>query len=715
MDQQSHRPKILVIDDTPVNLLTLGAALKNEFDLHMASSGATGLALAKQSPPDLILLDIMMPEMDGFETCTRLKQDPLLQDIPIVFVTALHETQSEVRGLELGAVDYITKPIQVETARQRIRNLLERERLRKEVLRQRDQLEADIVERKAAEAKLRLAARVFASACEGIVITDQHGTILEVNAAFTNITGYLREEVLGQNPRLLQSGRHSAAFYQAMWRDLRARGTWSGEIWNRHKSGIAYAELLTITALLDERGNPTNFVAMFSDITASKNHQRELELVAHYDPLTGLPNRTLVAERLRQGMTRVQGGSQRLAVAFLDLDNFKSINDAYGHHFGDQLITTVAKRLKQTLRDGDTLARTGGDEFVAVLTNLDTNAPNTPVLARLLEIASQSIDFGDHSVTMTASLGVTFYPQNTDIDAEQLLRQADQALYQAKLSGKNCFHVFDADRDMGLRSRHEQVDRIRQALLGGEMLLHYQPKVNMRTGQIVGVEALIRWQHPQRGLLAPAHFLPLIDESPLAIDLGEWVIDTALAQITQWRSMGLPTGISVNVCARQLQREDFVPRLRSALQCHPLVQPGDLSLEVLETSALEDIAGVSEVITQCSALGVEFALDDFGTGYSSLTYLKRLPVTLLKMDRSFVRDMLVDPEDTAILKGVIGLAQAFGRAVIAEGVESIAHGTGLLELGCELAQGYAVAKPMPAEEYPAWATQWRPDPAWAGH
>ncbi len=611
----STRPKILIIDDNPTNLLTLGAALKKEFDLQVASSGATGIRLAQQFPTDLILLDIMMPEMDGFETCQLLKADARLADIPVVFVTALNELESEIKGLELGAVDYITKPIQVETARQRIRNLLERERLRKQVIQQRDQLAADVIERRAAEEKLKLAAGVFASACEGITITDANGCILEVNAAFSNITGYSRDEVIGHNPRLLKSGHQSLGFYQAMWHDLTHRGNWSGEIWNRHKSGVMYAELLSITALLDEQGQPKNYVAMFTDITAEKDHQKELDHIAHYDVLTGLPNRTLLADRLRQGMTQAQRRHQQLAVAFLDLDGFKAINDAHGHHVGDQLLMTVARRIKQALREGDTLSRIGGDEFVAVMVDLDTTTTCVPLLSRLLEMTAQPIQIGKLEMVVTASLGITSYPQTDDMDAEQLLRQADQAMYQAKLAGKNRYHIFDADNDMGQRSRHERIDRIRLALNTGELLLHYQPKVNMRTGQIIGAEALIRWQHPQHGLQAPAQFLPIVEETPLAVEIGEWVIETALQQMEQWKSSGLEVPVSVNVGARQLQSLNFVVRLREAMARYPHIKPGDLSLEVLETSALEDVARVSDVISECTEMGLEFALDVFGTGF----------------------------------------------------------------------------------------------------
>jgi EAL domain-containing protein (putative c-di-GMP-specific phosphodiesterase class I) len=370
--------------------------------------------------------------------------------------------------------------------------------------------------------------------------------------------------------------------------------------------------------------------------------------------------------------------------------------------------------MKDTMREGDTLARIGGDEFVAVLIDLDGVESCVPMLARLLEAAAAPVRLDDVVLQSSASVGVTFYPQANDVGADQLLRQADQAMYQAKMAGKNRYHVFDAAHDSSMRVHHDSLERIRLALQRHEFVLHYQPKVNMHTGQVIGAEALIRWQHPERGLLAPATFLPVIEDNPLAVDVGEWVMDTALTQMQVWRSAGLDLPVSVNIGARQLQQSNFVERLQAILAKHPHVNPASLELEVLETSALADMAAVSKVIEDCTRIGVKFALDDFGTGYSSLTYLKRLHVAQLKIDQSFVRDMLQDPDDLAILQGVIGLAAAFKREVIAEGVETVAHGTALLQLGCELAQGYGIARPMPPEQLPAWAASWRPDVAWSG-
>ncbi|MCB8748128.1 EAL domain-containing protein [Rhodoferax sp. U2-2l] len=570
----------------------------------------------------------------------------------------------------------------------------------------------DITSLKLAQAELHLAAGVFTHALEGIMITTADATIVDVNDAFTQITGYSHQEAVGQNPHMLHSGRHDRPFFAAMWRALAASGHWRGEIWNRRKDGVVFAMLMTISAVKDTQGNTQHYVALFSDITALKEHQSQLERMAHFDALTSLPNRVLLADRLQQAMRQAKRRQQQLAVAYLDLDGFKAINDHHGHEVGDQVLVALTHRMKEALRVGDTMARLGGDEFVAVLIDLDDASASFPLLQRLLGVAALPVQLGDLNLQVSASLGVTFYPQAQDIDADQLLRQADQAMYQAKVAGKNCYCVFDAAQDSHIREHHESLQRIRLALERREFVLHYQPKVNMQSGKVTGAEALIRWQHPDKGLLAPATFLPVIEDHPLAVEVGEWVIDAALHQVALWRAAGLDLPVSVNISGRQLQQADFVARLQAILARHPDVNPTSLELEVLETSALDDMDQVSQVIDACHAMGVKFALDDFGTGYSSLTYLKRLRVAMLKIDQSFVRDMLDDPNDLAILQGVIGLAAAFKREVIAEGVETVAHGTALLHLGCELAQGYGIARPMPADQLPAWAATWQPAPEW---
>ena len=570
----------------------------------------------------------------------------------------------------------------------------------------------DIGARKQAESEMRRAASVFTHSAQGIMITTRKGTIVEVNDAFSRITGYSREEALNRDPRLLGSRKQDRDFYLGLWKALSTHGQWSGEVWSRRRCGEVFAALLTVNAVCDVHGDTQQYVALFSDITALKENQRHLERIAHFDALTNLPNRLLLARHLQLAVAQAQRRNQIVAVAYLDLDGFKVVNDRHGHDIGDKLLIHMAASMKASLRAGDTLARIGGDEFVAVLTGLANTESCLPMLIRLLDAAVARVQIDAVVLQGSVSIGVSYYPQEHEVEPEQLLRQADQAMYQAKLAGKNRYHVFDAAHDHTLRAHLESVERIGLALIQGEFVLHYQPKVNMVSGQIVGVEALIRWQHPDEGLLAPASFLPEIENHPLAVSVGEWVIHTALAQMEIFHSQGLVIPVSVNIGARQLQQTDFVARLKIILAAHPEVNPASLELEVVETSALADLTQVSQVIENCQRMGVKFALDDFGTGYSSLTYLKRLPVESLKIDQSFVRNMLDDPDDLAILQGVIALAMAFKRKVIAEGVETVAHGTALLQLGCELAQGYGIARPMPAGDLPAWAAAWQPHTAW---
>ncbi|WP_413699136.1 EAL domain-containing protein [Psychromonas sp. KJ10-10] len=571
----------------------------------------------------------------------------------------------------------------------------------------------DITDRKIAEQKLQLAASVFSHARESIIITDTAGVIIDVNEIFSTTTGYSIEEAIGQNTRILKSGKHSPEFYKEMWKTLLADGYWTGEVWNRHKNGELYAEIKTVSAVFDEQGNTTHYVALGNDITRLKEHQDQLERIAHYDILTNLPNRVLLSDRLSQAMLQCRRIGNSLAVVFLDLDGFKAVNDTYGHNMGDQLLVAIAGRMKKVLRKGDSLARIGGDEFVAVLTGLSTVEECEPVLERFLSVASESITIDGIVLNVSVSIGVTLYPQD-HVDTDQLMRHADQAMYVAKESGKNRYHFFDTAQDDAVKTQRESLDAIRVALDNQQFVLYYQPKVNMRTGKVTGSEALIRWQHPERGLLSPIEFLPIIENNPMIIELGEWVIDSALTQISQWREMGMDSSayISVNIATVQLQQTDFSDKLALLLATHPEVEPHFLELEVLETSALDDVYHASKIMNDCMALGVNFALDDFGTGYSSLTYLRRLPANLIKIDQSFVRDMLLDADDFAIVEGVIALAKSFKREVIAEGVETIDHGTALLKLGCDLAQGYGIAKPMPADDIPPWIKQWKPSEEW---
>jgi len=582
-------------------------------------------------------------------------------------------------------------------------------------------LRREISQRKQVEEAQRMAASVFSSIQEGIMITDARRTIIDLNPAFTRITGYSRDEVLGKTPSLLKSGLHDDRYYEAMWQAINRQGYWHGEVWNRKKGGEIFAEMLTISAVTDKQGKITHYIGTSSDISALKEQARKLELVAHYDPLTGVPNRILLADRMHLALAQTKRDNCLMAVGYLDLDGFKPVNDTLGHEAGDQLLIEIARRIKNALREGDTVARLGGDEFVFLLLGLEEVEDCEITLHRLLQVISEPVAIGSQTVSVSASIGISIFPgdctdavaateDNTDPDT--LLRHADQAMYKAKLEGKNCFHIYNLELDRQLHAHREALNRIEQAFENDEFELFFQPKVDMQQGIVFGAEALIRWRHPERGLVMPGDFLPLLENHLIAIKLDAWVIDSALQHMAHWQRLGLQLQVSVNITAKSLQSEDFVMQLYYAFERYPTAKPAHFELEILETQALIDLSLTSQVIKDCQALGVQFALDDFGTGYSSLSYLKHLPVETLKIDQSFVRDMLEDEDDLAIVQGVIGLAESFRRQVIAEGVESIEHGIALLQMGCYLAQGYGIAKPMPASELADWVNNWQVPAEW---
>lgn len=571
----------------------------------------------------------------------------------------------------------------------------------------------DITEAKRAEERLRLAFTLFEQASEAIVVTDLNGSILRVNEAFTQMLGYAPQDVVGRHVELLKAaGGDHDSIYSLTSREVAEKGRWRGELRQRTRDGRELPVAATITTVRDSEGKPQYYVSMFFDISPMKEQERQLHHVVRHDSLTGLPNRFLLTEHLRQQMAEARRAGRILALAAFDLDDFKGVNEQHGKVAADSLLLNVASRMKRVLRDGDTLGRPGGDEFVVILPDLSDRQSSAPMMERLLGSVAEAQTTGANPISASATAGITFYPQDEDVDADQLLRQAQQALYEAKLTGKNRYHLFDPVRDYSLRGRHGKLQEIQRALGRGEFVLHYQPKVNMATGELVGAEALVRWQHPERGLLAPGAFLQLIEEHELAVAMGEWVIDTALTQIEKWADEGQKIRVSVNVSPFHLQQPSFMERLRLLLGAHPTTDASYLGLEILETSTVQDVEHVSRVIESCRELGIRVAIDDFGSGYSSLAYLKRLPAQVLKIDQTFVCGMLENPDDLAILQGVIGLANAFHRLVVAEGVETVEHGEMLLRLGCVMAQGYGIARPMPPENLLAWYAGWQPDVRW---
>jgi diguanylate cyclase (GGDEF)-like protein len=462
--------------------------------------------------------------------------------------------------------------------------------------------------------------------------------------------------------------------------------------------------MLSISVICDEAGNVQRHVGVFSDITYFKNHEAELSRIANYDALTGIPNRRLLADRLRQAIAHAQRNRKILAICYLDLDGFKDVNDHYGHEAGDTLLMDISRRLQEMLRSGDTLARLGGDEFVVLFNDLGREQECYPVLDRILSVVAMPVNIGSAQAMVSASIGVSFYPAE-NVDGDTLLRHADQAMYVAKQHGKNRYHLYDSEHDQRVRSLHESRRRILQGLDNAEFELFYQPKVELISGEVVGVEALIRWHHPEQGLLLPAEFLPFIEDSDLEIKLGGWVMDTALAQLEAWSKQGFVTEISINISAHHLQSPSFVSELARRLERYPGMPRNMLQIEVLETAALEDIALSSETIEACRKLGVSFALDDFGTGYSSLSYLRKLSAETLKIDQSFVQGMLSNEGDRAIVQGIIALAKSFGRKTIAEGMEAKELTQLLIDVGCMYGQGYGIARPMSAADLLKWKNE----------
>ena len=559
----------------------------------------------------------------------------------------------------------------------------------------------DITERKRTEAELRLAATAF-EAQEGMMITDVHGVIERVNTAFTQITGYSAEEAVGSNARLLRSGRHDAAFYEAMFDDLQRAGTWQGEVWNRHKNGEVYAVWLTITAVRGDDPAVTRYVGTMLDISQRKVREREIERLAFHDPLTGLPNRRLMKDRLHQAMAVSTRTQREGALMFVDLDHFKDINDTLGHDRGDLLLQQVAQRLTGCVREGDTVARLGGDEFVVMLAADLSPAPEAAAAQaraageKILAALNRPYQIAGHEYHGGASIGITLFSDHAST-LDDLLQRADQAMYQAKAAGRNTLCFFDTAIQHALRQRSELEAELRQAVRQGEFVLHYQPVVG-RDDRLLGAEALLRWQHPRRGLVLPDEFIAIVEEAGLIQPLGRWVLETACAQLAAW-SADPPTAdlsLAVNISASQLRDKGFVQDVLDVLH-HSGATPSRLKLELTESVLLDNLDDTVAKLKALQSHGVGFSLDDFGTGYSSLTYLKRLPLAQLKIDRSFVRDVLTNPQDAAIARAIIDMARSLGLTVIAEGVETQAQRDLLAACGCDAFQGELFGHAAPAQ------------------
>lgn len=830
--------RILIVDDLEENRCLLRALLEfHGYQVDAANDGADALHRARRAPPDLIVTDILMPVMDGFQLCREWKTDARLRKIPFVFYTATYaDPKTEAFALNLGADAFVVKPIESDDFLAIIRSQLTRATLAEQPAQPVDeaamlkeynailihkleqkmaQLEAasrcmhliqerlalaleaadagiwdwdlsgkriiwndaharifglkpeqfdgryetfqrhvhpddlqviehkieaartqrldfqhefrvvwpddsihwvagrgrffydesgapvrmcgvavDISQRKADEEHLRLTAAAFQHSNEGMMITDADIRIVAVNAAFTRITGYCEEEVLGKNPRLLRSDRHHREFYTALWTILQTTSRWQGEIWNRRKDGSVYPELLSISMVHDPQGKTVNYLGVFTDISSIKSAQEQLDALVYHDSLTGLPNRQLFHELLHLSIQRASREHDQIALLFIDLDRFKIINDSLGHSVGDRLLVKVALRIKSVLRDIDLVARISGDEFNIILDRLDDIQEAAIVAQRLIAAISEPFEIDGNTFYIGASLGIAIYPIDGQ-DIQTLQSSADMALYQAKDEGRGTYRFFANELAEIVKERISLETLLRQALNTQQLELYYQPQVGLIDGHVVGVEALARWNNPHLGMISPTRFISLAEETGLIVPLGEWALITACRQMRKWLDAGTaPHYVAVNVSAAQLMRGDLMASVRAAL-AESSIEPGQLELEITESFVMGDPEAAICLLTDLKKLGVRIAIDDFGTGYSSLAYLKRLPVHLLKVDQSFVRDMLDDPNDKAIVRAIIALGHSLGLNVMAEGVETAAHAECLKVLGCDAAQGWYYGRPLP--------------------
>ena len=548
------------------------------------------------------------------------------------------------------------------------------------------------IDRRAAEAQERLAAQVFSESHDAITITDANERIVMVNPAFSEITGFDASEVLDRNPSMLSSGRHDPAFYAAMWREIHAQGKWQGEIWNRRKSGEVYPEWLTISRLSNSFGEVTNYMAMFSDISQRKADEERMQWMANFDVLTGLPNRALLQDRFTHDVSVAQRGGSSLALMFMDLDHFKNVNDSLGHGIGDELLISVARRMRQQVREQDTVARLGGDEFVLLLPGTDADGA-AHLAQKVLDAIAQPFQVGEHELMVTPSIGIAVYPQDGH-DLASLAQHADVAMYRAKEDGRNAYRFFAPAMQLQSQRTLLLEGALRRALERDQLRLHYQPQLSLRTGRVIGVEALLRWNHPELGQVSPAEFIPVAEKSGLILPIGEWVLRTAVGQMVSWIHSGLePIIMAVNISAVQF-RQPNLPELVSHILAEAALAPEYLELELTEGVATDDPKGAIAIMGELRTRGVRMSIDDFGTGYSSLSYLKRFPVYKLKIDQSFVRDIVLDPEDKAIVDAIIGMASSLGLQTIAEGVETLEQLDALRAKGCDEVQGYFFSRPL---------------------
>ncbi|MGZ4995594.1 MAG: putative bifunctional diguanylate cyclase/phosphodiesterase [Methylobacter sp.] len=696
---------ILLIEDHKPDAVLLRELLtentRQTFRLTHAERLESGLAWLKQQHFDVALLDLSLPDAFGEDSFWRLHQQA--PNLPIIVLTGFDDEDLAIKLAQAGAQDYLVKSdLNSGILNRSIHYAIERKRV---------------------EEKLRLAATVFENTLEGILITDAKTNIISVNQALCSITGYSAEEIIGNTPNIIKSERHSHAFFRQLWDILNKAGQWRGEIWNRRKNGEIFPTWVNISAVpnravsaiapgvvpLPESIQPnsiSHYVAVFTEITELKLSEERLNYLAHHDPLTGLPNRLLFHDRLERAVLQAQRNKCMVAVMFLDLDRFKAINDTLGHVIGDELLVAVAERLKRCAREIDTIARLGGDEFAVIITQITQEEDVGQIAKKIIQTLSSVYSVGGYEVFITASIGINLYP-GIDNDRGKLLENADVAMYHAKQYGRNNYKFYSADMNAVAFERLMLETNLRRALDRQEFRLYYQPQIDMQSGIVNGVEALIRWQHPDLGLVSPLEFIPLLEETGLIIPVGEWVIRTACKQIREWLDAEFPPlTMAVNLSARQFRQPNLIEMIEQLL-LEFNIPPALLELELTESVMMDNMDETVETLKKLKLLGLKIAIDDFGTGVSSLGYLKHFPIDTLKISHDFVLNLPADSADASIASAVIGLARNMQLSSVAEGVENQGQMDFLRDQDCERIQGFLFSRPLPPDQMTALLTNWQ--------
>ncbi len=679
--------RILTVDDKADNLFTLEALLSrlNYCEIIPAGSGEAALAATVDHEVDLILLDIQMPGMDGFQIAELLKMTDRTRDIPIIFLTAVFKAESFARrGYQVGAVDYLTKPIDDNL-------LLSRVRIYQRLAEQRHSLQD-------AENSLRLAGQALDAMSESVMILDAKERIVAVNPAFRISTGYDSKEAIGQKASLLKSERHDKVFFDAMREELAKNGNWQGEIWNRRRDGEIYPEWLNASVVHAPGGGISHYVCIYSDLSSQEHVRQRLQHLAYYDELTDLPNRELFRDRLINTLARARRDDDKAALMFLDLDRFKTVNDTLGHAVGDRLLQEVATRLKQLLRETDTVARLGGDEFTVILFPIEDSDHVAQVAGRILESLQEPFELDGHTIHSGTSIGIGMFPAD-GTDYDDLLRNADAAMYRAKEKGRNNYQFYTMEMTTKAVERFILELGLREAMEEKRLRLVYQPLVDLSTGQVIGAEALMRWEHPTLGAIPPDRFIPIAEESGLILPMDSWGMAEACRQMRLWLAAGHPLSrVAVNISGYEIEHGNLMATTSRILE-ESGIPPQCLELEISEGFIMTHTERSLDALGSLYELGVGLAIDDFGTGYSSLSHLKRLPVSRLKIDRGFVKDIPGDANDAAIANAIVALGKSLGLSVIAEGIENEEQENFLRAKGCDEGQGYLFGRPLETEEF----------------